>query len=181
MLLARRSLLQSAAALLAPLFPSKSLLPMGSIPPLAEPAKSELESALERYLRSMEVNYRLRDSLTLLPEEEVMPAIRKQSDERIECLEAKDALGAAIIRANGIDPEGYEYSFIPLMARIPDAVLIVHGHNAPENGGNMPDLGLYDGITFAILPRSSALRHRIESLPKFDPCYDPNDFEDEED
>ena len=175
MFLDRRSLMKSAAALLAP--PAATLRHLGKP---ENPQTTELKTALERYLRSMEVNYRLRESLRDLPDEGVMPAIEMQTDERIECLRAKDALGAAIVRANGIDPESYEYSFIPLMARTADALLIVHGHNAPENCGNMPDLGLYDGITFAIVPHSSAMRTRLESLPKFDPCYDPRDEEDED-
>ena len=126
-------------------------------------------------LRSIEVNYRRRENLADLDQGEVKAAIRKQTNERVECLRAKEELGTAIARANGIHPEDYAYSFIPLMAHTADAILIVHGHNAPENCGNMPDLGLYDGISIAIVPRSSAMRKRLESLPTFDPCYDPRD------
>ena len=44
----------------------------------------------------------------------------------------------------------------------------------------MPDLGLFDGISFAIVPSTEAMRTRLESLPKFDPCYDARDDEEDD-
>ena len=66
----------------------------------------DLDGALDRYLRSIEVNYRLRRSPDGQTLEEAYAATRKAEDEQAECMDAKDALGEAIIRANGIDPEG---------------------------------------------------------------------------
>jgi hypothetical protein len=172
MFLDRRALLQSAAALLAP--------PAATLRHLGKTENRELETALERYLQSMEVLYRLRRSPDGQTLEQAFAACRKAGDERSECIDAKGALGLAIIRANGIDPDSYEYGFAPLTARTDDAILIVHGHNSPEIAGNMADLGLFDGASFAIVPLSSAMRTRLESLPKFDPCYDARDEEEDE-
>jgi hypothetical protein len=160
MFLDRRSLLQSAAALLVPSTAGMSR-PTRHLP--------ELERAIERYLQTFRAYYQpyRPDAAT----EEAHDRADDKLEKRKEAFEtARYELMGLVMEQHGMNPETENTDLAALSSDTSEFTVVVGPEIDPDCDGH--PLGR-DGLT--LVPRTPAARSRLDAIP----IHDPHDFESE--
>ncbi len=165
MFLDRRALLQSAAALIVP--------PAAAIPPWGKTENREHAAAVERYFATFTAFY----GRPYRPDDNTWDAHHRANSnlqERKEAFEsARDELIVLVMEAHGFDRENQDAPMRALTLDIGELTLAVAPHQELDMDPPGAPLGLE---TLALIPRTAAMRARLDALP----TLDPHEWESEE-
>jgi hypothetical protein len=165
-MITRRSLVQSAAALLVPSTAATAVM--------ASTVNPELERAVETYFRTFRAFY----GKPYLPDDDSPEAHERADDElekRKDAFEAaRDALIDHVKRHHRLDPDNDCVPLATVTLDVGELTLAV----TPRQELDCEPCGTPLGIeTLALIPRTAAMRARLNALPTFDPY----EFDSEED
>ncbi len=156
MFLDRRSLLQSAAALLVP--------PMAAIPPWGKTENRQLESAVDRYFDAFKAYfgkpYRPDDNT-----EDAHDRCTEDVEKRKDVWEvARKELMRLVMAHHGLDGEKEASPLAALTVDVGELTVVVGPHTEPDS-----DSDPYGWDTLVFVPRTAAMRAKLNAIRTFNP------------